>query len=368
MDESDTPFLHRWSADAYRFASAYSASTVTRRAMPVMLRSIQVNDDPMVAGVSPAERIERSGRVPVASVINYFTEGPSEKALLLLEDFQIVSTYRKDEHDTLVPLLREQLEGLEDEPFIAWVQFYATHHPGYAQGHLLDKKDGNRTERYIKSVRYIDQQFERMIAMFDELGLTDETVFIVIADHGEGLGDNGVNLHGPTVFEEEAHVPLWIKVPGHPGRVIEETVGSIDIMPTIFDLLGEPAEPQARGISLVPLMADPPYTFSRPYYLENVKSTRFGVVFDGFKLVYDSKAEVTLLFDLRADPQENHNIFDPGTEVSRRYVRELIGFKPELFSSELEEEDTIGLLRETLDELDPDARGPPSRCCCASPR
>ncbi|MCA9708023.1 MAG: sulfatase-like hydrolase/transferase, partial [Myxococcales bacterium] len=357
VDPSDTPFLHQWSEGAYRFANAYSASTVTRRAMPTMMRSIQVSDDPMIAGVSAAERIERSGRVSVAAVINYFTEGPSDKANLLLEDFQNVSTYRKDEHDLLVPRLREQLEGIRGEPFVAWVHLYATHHPGFADGHLLEEADGNRTERYVKSVRYIDQQFQRLDAMFGELGLREKTVFIVTSDHGEGLGDHGVTLHGPNLFEEATHVPLWIKIPGREGRLVEETVGTIDIMPTISDLLGEPPEPQDRGISLVPLMADPPHTLARAYYLQNAKHNRSAVVFDGFKLIHDHEADVLLFFDLGADREENRNIFDPDSELARRYLMEFIGFEPQLFQSEFADPDTNRLLRDKLDEIDPSAPG-----------
>src|SRR5690606_40549686 len=69
----------------------------------------------------------------------------------------------------------------------------------------------------------------------------------LVADHGEEFWDHDFALHSFTLYEEVIHVPLFIKVPDIEPMEIPETVETIDILPTIADLLDLPANPEWQG-------------------------------------------------------------------------------------------------------------------------
>ena len=98
---------------------------------------------------------------------------------------------------------------------------------------------------YDGEVRVFDDLVGRWIAKLEELELLDDTLVVILADHGEELLERGYvghcscNLKG-TLYDEAIKVPLLLRCPKilPAGRVIESQISQIDIMPTIFDLLG----------------------------------------------------------------------------------------------------------------------------------
>jgi arylsulfatase A-like enzyme len=114
---------------------------------------------------------------------------------------------------------------------------------------------------YDGAVRQQDDTFFKpLFATLEESGLSENTVVIVSADHGEELLDRGHVGHGSTslkstLFEEIIRIPLVVWAPGRfaPGRV-RKLVHHVDLMPTILDLAGADAPPFLQGRSLVPLL------------------------------------------------------------------------------------------------------------------
>ncbi|MBE7558718.1 sulfatase-like hydrolase/transferase [bacterium] len=126
---------------------------------------------------------------------------------------------------------------------------------------------------YDADVHYMDSKFGRIMETLDRLGLREKTLVIFSADHGEELLERGNVGHastakGGTLYDEIIHVPLIISMPGRlpEGLVIDAQVRGVDVMPTVFDVLGLPAEKYFQGESLVPMMEDPAWRLDRVAY------------------------------------------------------------------------------------------------------
>ncbi len=109
--------------------------------------------------------------------------------------------------------------------------------------------------RYLGEVQYADQEFGRFLDLLRHLGLYDNSVIAVLADHGEEFGEHGAFSHGSTLFEELIHVPLMVKYPRSrwAGSRIDQRVSTLDLPKTLLDLAGVQTEPgELAGRSLRP--------------------------------------------------------------------------------------------------------------------
>jgi arylsulfatase A-like enzyme len=194
-------------------------------------------------------------------------------------------------------------------------------------------------DRYDGEVAYADAQLGRLLSALDELKL-DDTLVVYTADHGESLGEHGYLFdHGEYLYEDQLRVPLILRHPDLPrGRVVDEQVETVDILPTILDWLGLAAGPSIRGRSLLPLargqdVAGPPrlaYSESDacepgslracgPY---GIAGKLVAIRAGGWKLIYDPRGRHAL-FDLRADPGETVDRAAEQPELASRLARQL---------------------------------------------
>lgn len=348
----DTPVIDAFLESTFRFTHCYSAATATRMAMPVLFRSIEVFEDPVTDGTPAGLRMQGLGLTPIAVVLDWFISGKWPAAGALLDGFEDVVVYEQSENGKVVPHARELLQNVGDKRFFAWVHFFQVHDPGF-DGRLLTFEDGTRKERYRRSLQWTDRAFAELLGILDEFGVADNTMIVFVADHGEGLGVHGLQLHGPNLYEEDIRVPLAIYVPGHKGRIIDDVVGTIDVMPTVVELLGGPFSPDDRGRSLVPLMAGEPAVEQPDYYLQNGDTDKFGIVAGADKLVWEPQTDMIFRSDLVQDPHEQRYLWNPDGEVDRELMRRLIEYNPALVSAELEDADTYALLEQHLADVDP---------------
>ncbi|MCC7507930.1 MAG: sulfatase [Planctomycetes bacterium] len=115
---------------------------------------------------------------------------------------------------------------------------------------LIDLYDG--------SLRYQDEKFGELIAELEKRQLLDETLIIVVGDHGEMFFEHGLAGHGKFPWEEEIRVPMIMRAPQvlPQGKVCDGLAQTIDIAPTILDACGLEPEKRFRGKSLRPLWED----------------------------------------------------------------------------------------------------------------
>jgi arylsulfatase A-like enzyme len=109
---------------------------------------------------------------------------------------------------------------------------------------------------YDGSIRAMDVEIGRLLERLRHLGLDEDTLVLFTSDHGEEFLEHGRTFHGQSVYGELTNVPLIMRWPGvlPQGRVIDETVQNIDIMPTLLDLSGLPHPEGLQGQSLMPLI------------------------------------------------------------------------------------------------------------------
>lgn len=171
-----------------------------------------------------------------------------------------------------------------------------------------------RAERlYEAELAYIDAEVGRLLDGLDALGLADDTVVLLTADHGEEFLDHGGFEHGHTLYDELVRVPLLVRLPGlvRAGTVVDAAAGLIDVAPTLCELAGIEAPRAFAGHSLVPALRGEAVP-SRPqlahgnFWGEPLTSWTSG----RWKLIVipDGAGERLELYDLDADPLERTDL------------------------------------------------------------
>jgi arylsulfatase A-like enzyme/Tfp pilus assembly protein PilF len=203
----------------------------------------------------------------------------------------------------------------EKRRFFAWLHFYDAHAP-YNPPEPFRTSYGGRA--YVGEIAYVDSQLARVVQALESGGLLDRTIIVVVGDHGESLGEHGEGAHGFFLYEGVIRVPLIVRTP-YPstrGRRVRELVRTVDVMPTVLDLLGMPSPSGAAGRSLVGPMtgagsassaAQEAYSESlyplNQFGWSDLKALRAG----RYKYIEAPRPE---LYDLQSDPQEKHNLYD----------------------------------------------------------
>ncbi|MCP4589498.1 MAG: sulfatase-like hydrolase/transferase [bacterium] len=196
-----------------------------------------------------------------------------------------------------------------EAPFFAWVHYYDPHHPYDSP---LGKTAAFRDRPYDAEIAFVDVQFERLLRTLDTLGLRENTLIVLVSDHGEGLFEHDEGLHGIFIYETTMRVALVLSNPrlfSAPFRVDDRVVGTVDIFPTIIDLLGLPTSPDTEGESLLEIAPQA----ERAIYIETVYPTSVGCAqLRGLRRHRDKYilAPRPEYYDLRKDPEETENLID----------------------------------------------------------
>ncbi len=173
---------------------------------------------------------------------------------------------------------------------------------------------------YDGEVAFSDAQIGHLLDALSSMDLIENTIFIVTADHGELLYEHENYFgHDIALYDECVMIPLVIHAPGlvPATRRIREMVQSLDILPTVLDLLGIKCPSHAEGKSLVPLLRgseEPTVTaaFSETYPFPEKCEPRHAVRTSEAKLIWKEVRQAPLIkeyYDLGADPGENENLF-----------------------------------------------------------
>lgn len=174
-------------------------------------------------------------------------------------------------------------------------------------------------------ITYHDRHFERFIARLRELGLYDQTVIVVTADHGEEFQEHGSFGHGHSVYQELLHVPLIVRWNGviEPRRV-SPTVSTMDVSPTILEATGVPIPDVFEGQSLVSTARGVTRPGPAVAFSDKLDDRRV-VTGAGYKLIVRGNLTWSF-FDLRNDPGEQNQIDDGSRNpIALRYLRSLLG-------------------------------------------
>ncbi len=218
-----------------------------------------------------------------------------------------------DVTNAVISWIEESLPA--DKPFFLFIHFFDAHAP-YAPPPDFIKHFGTSAKgRYAGEIAYIDSQFGRIISALDNADLRDNTIFIVVSDHGESLDEHEEKTHGIFIYDSTIRIALFFA--GGPilqGKSFHEQVGIIDIMPTIADLLGFAAPENTHGRSLKSILSGTSSHLNDiPYYIESFFpyesfgwSPLIGMRKSSEKLIRAPRPE---LYDLKHDPLEKENLY-----------------------------------------------------------
>jgi choline-sulfatase len=201
------------------------------------------------------------------------------------------------------------LTAQKGQPAFVFIHLFDLHAP-----YRLQPVEGSslpETAGYDAEIKYADQIIGRFVQTLTQTGWWQRSIVVLLADHGESLGDHGESSHGYFAYESTLHVPLIVHwpdgAPGYPARATKPA-GLIDVAPTILDALHLPAQASFEGVSLIKFDD----TALRPIYSESVyardqfrwaglRTLRMGQ----WKFVEAPRPE---LYELAKDPHELSNI------------------------------------------------------------
>lgn len=185
---------------------------------------------------------------------------------------------------------------------------------------------------YDTEIFYWDYHFNKLLNELDRLGLANETIIIITADHGEEFYEHEGFAHQFSLYEEIIHVPLIIYYPKEfkPNR-FNERISTMDIFSTILDILDIEEPDNIDSVSLVPLMKGKgkigrDYVLSELYgRFEYNETFQQAISLKNWKLieVYPQGFINSSLFNLKSDPQEKKNLYDINIkqrEILRKYL------------------------------------------------
>jgi arylsulfatase A-like enzyme len=277
---------------------------------------------------------------------------------------------RSDETTELVAKL--DAADLGSAPFFLWVHYWDPHDvarlpPGVTEREARAAQGKSSVQPfYAEEVTFVDASLGRL---FDELrrrGVYDDTLILVVADHGQGLMDHGWGAHR-LLYQEQIRVPLIVRVPGvRTQPVVSELVRTVDLFPTVLDYLG--LAPRAvSGRSLRPLLEGAPDAPRTAFadqlngYDANAGMLRerplddflYAVIDGGWKLIYRPRHfDASELYHLADDPREEHDLFREQPAEARRLLELLARERPwvaEPFTPIVEAE--AAAARAALDQL-----------------
>ena len=210
-------------------------------------------------------------------------------------------------------------------PVFLWAHLYDAHRPYEPP----EPYRSRHADPYLGEIAFAEAQVDRLLGALERRRLLDNTLLIVVADHGESLGEHGEENHGIFLYESVLRIPLVIRLPRRTrgemttGTRVSDPVRLVDVMPTVLDALGVRTS-ATDGVSLLEAMNGQHLDLEA--YAESTYPIRFGqaprrALLDGrFKLIDGPNPE---LYDLQRDPFEKRNVYGERRKVADAMRRRL---------------------------------------------
>jgi len=217
------------------------------------------------------------------------------------------------------------LAGEGDQPFFAWVHLYDPHSPYVPPEPYRSRFPATLEGAYDGEIAATDAQVGRLVDFLTRSRRLENTVIVVVGDHGESLGEHGEQQHGFFVYDAAVRIPLIVAGPRVPTRAVADQVRIVDVMPTILELAGVGVPSAVQGVSLMPLGRGERQDllgFSETWYPRyHYGWSELTAVRDGrYKFIAAPRRE---LYDTQTDPGELHDVAASNPRVADALERAL---------------------------------------------
>jgi len=340
-ERETTPNIDAFATHAVVFDRARSQSASTAPALSSLMTSQYVHHHGVLdtfgyvladEAVTLAERLQAEG-LRTAAFTGIGVLMPNRGLAQGFDEYSFTRYNFKEYWKPADRLTDEALAWLEtnhDAPFFLWVHYFEPHKPhtgvpdeylqrfvGEPPEHRLvaaaGLEDGERErvaariDRYDGALAYVDQHVGRLLRRVGELGVLKNSIVVLSADHGESLGEHGLDGHRFELYEQLVRVPLVVAAPGlQPGRVSQD-VEHIDVLPTVLARMELAATGREEG-GVLPVTGgssgEPREVFSETWTPAGHKA----MISDGrWKLIFSRGVDDAArfeLYDLDDDPDE----------------------------------------------------------------
>jgi choline-sulfatase len=334
-----TPHLDRLRRDSILFENAYSHVPLT---LPAHV-SLFTGTLPFVHGVRDnlGYRLDAKSHPTLAGLLaaKGYATGAAVSAHVLRADTGVGAGFAFYEDRIEAPLgadalgrvqrsgqetlvrLEPWLAGVRDRPFFLFLHLYEPHAP-YAPPEAFR---GRHPLPYDGEVAAADAVVGRLLDEMRRLGVYDRSIVVVLSDHGEGLGEHGEDEHGILLYRWALHVPLFLKLPGgdSAGATMSEPTGLVDLVPTLAGLLGLTVPERLPGRSVFE-GGERGRIYAETYYprLHLGWSELRSLVDRRWQYIEGRRRE---LYDIGADPRQQHDVLASQRETGRSRQKELAG-------------------------------------------
>ena len=337
-DLVQTPALNSLAKDGVRFDNAYTASPITNSSHATILtgdlpstHGVSDFGVPLTAAATWAELLKAAGYQTAAFIGAVILDSRSlapgfDRGFDFYDNFPRhpsgLSRWGRVERRGMDVVSRAE-NWLSTHPggsHFVWVHLYDPHDPyepppPYSQTYKGRLYDGE--------IAYADSALQHFLDYLKQRGRYNSALIVVVGDHGEGLGEHGEETHGIFLYDSTLHVPLIFKLPGErlSGTVVQSQVRTVDILPTILDLMSLRPAIQFDGQSLKPALlqsaeGEPPAIGETDYPLRFGWAPLRSLRLEEFKLIEAPRPE---LYDLHADPKELHNTYEPWNPTVQKF-------------------------------------------------
>src|SRR5215210_1225633 len=233
------------------------------------------------------------------------------------------------EDDVMLEPSKEWLEEQGDEPFLA-EYLMGTGHDDYRclstsyGSENFSEDDG--LNRYLNCIRYQDFFLKNLMDQYKELGLYDDTIFVIYGDHGEGFGEHRRFQHDDNMWEEGLKVPFLIHASGwfENGERVKGLSNHIDVLPTVLEMLGYKIEGgEYPGYSLLHSLPEDRTLMFSCFHDKACMASLIGTE----KYIYHYGNQPEEFFDLSEDPLEKENLAAERPEEVEKRREELFKWR-----------------------------------------
>ncbi|MDU8925955.1 sulfatase-like hydrolase/transferase [Alisedimentitalea sp. MJ-SS2] len=204
------------------------------------------------------------------------------------------------------------IEKRPKAPFFVSFRTGMTHYPYFPGEDPQQFVEDETYNDYLNALRVGDQSFGKLMAYLDEKGLAEETLVVVVGDHGEAFGQHGTYVHAAGIHEENVHIPFALINPQlFSGERTDLIVGIADVGPTITDLMGIATPSLWEGRSVFARKRPDGVMFFSPWngFLVGYREA-------DEKFIYNGNTKEIQLYDLAVDPGEKNNLAETDPEAT----------------------------------------------------